>query len=162
MKTVNAQERIITIGHYEYRYTAEDFANLDSVDYSMFSHPRMNRAYVIHNAGTVLAIVFSEYYAYCEQEWKYALDEAVDRGKLDSLLISETELPDYQTGTDSEGYPEYDGIAYLGNASEPFDQEKLDLFTIPASLFRGDEAVKRALREQYTVRTVTHRLYDVA
>lgn len=159
MKTVNTQERIITIGHYEYRYAAEDFANLDSVDYSMFSHPRMNRAYVIHDAGTVLAIVFSEYYAYCEQD---ALDEAVDRGKLDSLLISDSELPDYQTGTDSEGYPEYDGITYLGNASEPFDQETLDLFIIPASLFRDDEAVKRALREQYTVRTVTHRLYDVA
>lgn len=159
MITVNTQERIITIGHYEYRYTAEDFANLDSVDYSMFSHPRMNRAYVIHNAGAVLAIVFSEYYAYCEQD---ALDEAVDRDKLDSLLINDSELPDYQTGTDSEGYPEYDGIAYLGNASEPFDQSTLDLFTIPASLFRDDEAVKRALREQYTVRTVTHRLYDVA
>lgn len=159
MITVNTDERIITIGHYEYRYTAEDFANLDSVDYSMFSHPRMNRAYVIHNAGTVLAIVFSEYYAYCEQD---ALDEAVDRGKLDSLLISDSELPDYQTGTDSEGYPEYDGIVYLGNASEPFDQSTLDLFTVPASLFRDDEAVKRALREQYTVRTVTHRLYDVA
>jgi hypothetical protein len=159
MATVNIEERIITIGHYEYRYAAEDFANLDSIDYSMFSDKRMNRAYVIHNAGTVLAIVFSEYYAYCEQD---ALDEAVDRGKLNSLLISDSELPDYQTGTDSEGYPEYDGIAYLGNASEPFDQSTLDLFTVPASLFRGDEAVKRAIREQYTVRTITHRLYDVA
>lgn len=88
----------------------------------------------------VLAIVFPEYYAYTEQD---ALDEAVDAGKLDSLLISPEDLKDYQTGTDSEGNPEYDGIAFLGNASEPFDQQNLEMFTIPARLFSIDPLIAK-------------------
>jgi len=139
MATVNTQERIIQVDNFDFRYSADDFVNADSAD---FSDPRMNRAWVIHNAGTVLAIVFAEYYAYCDQD---ALDEACDRDKLDSLLCSYEDLKDYEVGTDSEGYPEYEGIIYLGNASEPFACETLDLFCIKASLFKDDPAVMQVI-----------------
>jgi hypothetical protein len=115
-------------------YTAADFINPGAFD----PRDKSQEAFVVLNAGYVLAIVFGEYKAYTEQD---ALHEAVDRGKLDGLECDATELADYQIGTDSKGNPEYEGISWLGNASEPFANESLDIWIMPASTFSEDPAL---------------------
>jgi hypothetical protein len=146
--TIDTTTRVISIGTYDYRYQPDDFVNADSYD---FHHRcwsgRSPRAWVITTYGTVLAIVFEEYYNYTDQD---ALDEAVDRGKLDSLQIANSDLHEYQVGTDSEGNPEYEGVAFLGNASEPFDQQGLDYFTVPATLFANDPIIAKIIADNPT------------
>lgn len=139
--TIDTSTRTIHRGNFDHNYTADCFINPESYDPSS----RMNRAWCITNGGYIIAIVFAEYYSYCDQD---ALDEAADSGKLDFLQISESDLADYETGKDSEGYPEYEGIINLGNASEPFDQENLDYFTVPASLFALDPVIMAVIEEQ--------------
>ena len=137
--TIDFSTRTIQRDNFDHHYSAECFVNPQSYDFHRSTWGnRKPVAYVILNAGFVAAIVFPEYYSYSEQD---ALDEAADSGKLDFLQVSESELKDYQTGTDSEGYPEYEGIVNLGNASEPFDQENLEMFTVPVSLFLGDAVI---------------------
>lgn len=135
---------------YEFHYSPERFANVDSFDFTERDYASRSynggepKAWIIHNTGTVLAIVFAEYYAFSDQD---ALDEAVNAWKLDSLLVKPEDLPDYKIGEDSEGFPEYEGIINLGNASEPFDSQNLSYFSVPARLFATDETVARALEE---------------
>lgn len=136
MPSIDAATRTIHLDTFDFTYAADDFVNADSFDLGR------QKAYVIHNAGFVRAIVFAGYPAYCEQD---ALDEAADSGKLDYLQITESELSDYQTGEDSEGYPEYEGIIHLGNAGEPFDSEGLDMFMVSASLFRFDPVILKVV-----------------
>lgn len=142
MAKLDVSTRTIQVNNFDLHYSADDFVNADS--YS--TDHRMNKAWVIHNCGCVLAIVFAEYYAYCDQD---ALDEACDRGKLDSLQVSDVELKDYETGEVSpEGYPEYEGIINLGNASEPFDSQGLDYFTVSADLFALDPVIMAVVETQ--------------
>ena len=140
MKATNdVSNRTIQRGNYDHSYSSDCFVNPESYDfYGRVWQGRSPRAYVFTNAGYVVAIVFDEYFAYCEQD---ALDEAVDSGKLDFLKIQDSELDDYKTSEDSEGNPEYEGIAFLGNASEPFDQENLDCFVVSVELFRDDPII---------------------
>lgn len=141
MASISIDTRTIHRGNFDHPYTEDVFVNPDSFPVSTITSgidSRMDRAFVIHNAGYVKAIVFAEYYAYSEQD---AMDEAADSGKLDYLKVTEAELADYQVGTDGEGNPEYEGIIHLGNASEPFDSENLDLFVVPASLFESDPVI---------------------
>ncbi len=129
------ESNIIRNRNLEAQYSAEDFVNPESFD----SHDTKQKAYVLLNGGFVIGIVFAEYLAYCEQD---ALDEAVDRGKLDAFQVTDSELDDYQTGEDSEGNPEYDERLYhLGNASEPFDIEALDVWLVSARMFAEDTAL---------------------
>lgn len=158
MTKVNTTDRVITINNWEYEYSPEDFVNAGSGEFDG-RDSRMDRAWVIHNAGYVLAIVFSEYYAYSDQD---ALDEACDRDKLDSLLCSDDDLKDYQVGEDSEGCPEYEGIIHLGNASEPFASETLDYFCVKASAFKSDPVIRKMLYDASIVRTTVNAVYDVA
>jgi hypothetical protein len=142
---IDTQSRTIQLRNFDFHYSEEDFVNPESYDFHRHVwSSREPLAYVIHTCGAVLAIVFPEYYAYTEQD---AIDEAVDKGKLDSLLISQEELADYETGKDSEGYPEYEGIAFLGNASEPFDQQNLEMFSIPARLFATDPLIVKVIAD---------------
>jgi len=138
--TIDYATRTIHRANFDHFYTADCFVNPDAYDFfnANLWHGREARAWVILDAGYVRAIVFAEYYAYSDQD---ALDQAVDSGKLDYLQVKDSELADYKTGEDSEGNPEYAGIAFLGNASEPFDQESLDMFTVPASLFALDPVI---------------------
>jgi len=141
---IDVSTRTIQRGNFDHPYSEDCFVNAESYA-GNDSHSSMNRAWVIHNAGYVKAIVFAEYYAYCEQD---ALDEAADSGKLDYLQVSETELADYQVETDSEGYPEYEGIINLGNASEPFDSQNLDIFEVSADIFARDPVVMAVIERQ--------------
>src|SRR5690242_10886372 len=129
-------ERVVRNGNLNTHYSADDFVNPAAFE----SHPRNwnQKAFVVLNGGFVQAIVFAEYYAYSEQD---VLDQAADSGKLEGLQCDETELADYKVGEDSDGYPEYEGIINLGNASEPFASESLDIWILPASYFAEDPAL---------------------
>jgi len=143
MAKLDVSARTIQVNNFDFHYSAEDFVNPESFD---SKDRRMNRAWVIHNSGSVLAIVFAEYYAYSDQD---ALDEACDSGKLDSLQVSDVELKDYETGEHSpDGFPEYEGIIHLGNASEPFDSQGLDYFTVSADTFRLDPVIMAVIENQ--------------
>ena len=141
--SIDTTNRVIHYENFDFQYSADDFVNADSWDFiDDFLDKHTPRAWVIHNAGFVLAIVFEEYPAFTDQD---ALDAAVDANKLDGLLVSESELDDYKTGEDSEGNPEYEGIVYLGNASEPFASETLEYFIVDARLFRTDEVIQAVI-----------------
>lgn len=120
--------------NFDFQFSDEDFANPNDMIPAGEFNPHNVRTFLLHDAGFVVAVVFAD----CLQD---ALDEAVDRGKLDRFQVSEAELKDYETGERSdvgsewapEGYPEYRGITHLGNASEPFDIESLDVVEVPTS-----------------------------
>lgn len=108
-------------GNFEYAIDPEeDLVNPeDMIPYWGFN-PHQVRPWILHDAGFVVGVVFAD-------SLQDALDEAADKDFLDRFQVSESEMGDYQTGTDSEGHPEYERIAFLGNASEPFDIESLDV-----------------------------------
>src|ERR1700690_1805414 len=108
---IDTQTRTIQRGNFDHHYSVDCFVNPEAYDFHSRSwRGHSPQAYVICDTGYVRAIVFPEYYAYCEQD---ALDEAADSGKLDFLAVTEKELADYQTGTDWDGHPEYAGLIFL-------------------------------------------------
>lgn len=77
-------------------------------------NPHNVRPWLIEGYGPI-AIVFAD----CEQD---ALDEAADRDKLDGYLIPATELEEAE---------KEERVAYLGNASEPFDLTDIRIQELP-------------------------------
>jgi hypothetical protein len=122
-------------------FTLKDVCNLsDALSYAPESgkkasfNPHGVRPIILSDHGQVVTVVFAS-------NLQDALDEAVDQHKLDSYMIEEpgntnTEvkgLPaaDYPTlGTENE-----EGIARLGNASEPFDIENIDVEEMTCAAF---------------------------
>ena len=158
--SIDTSNRTIQRENFDHHYTADCFINPESFDFGHSSwRGHSPRAWCITNAGYIVAIVFQEYYSYCDQD---ALDAAGDSGKLDFLQVTDKELEYYKTGEDSEGYPKYEGIINLGNASEPFDQENLDYFTVPAFLFSTDPIIMAVMEEDslgeamYTLQSLRH------
>ncbi len=162
-------DRVVHNGPLSTSYTPADFVGTPD-----FTHAyAAQNVFVILNGGFVLAIVFGQGN---EQD---ALDEAVDASKLDCLQITQEELKDYETGeyedigcvdtppreievdgakavTEHGGWPGYDErVTRLGNASECFDQELLDIWILPLECFSEDpslmtlERVVERLEEQY-------------
>ena len=118
---------VYTEGHFEYKFDTEsDIVNGDSMIPHGEFNPHNVHPFILHDAGFVLGVVFAEHL-------QDALDEAVDNDILDRFQVTEAELEEYRTGTDSDGYPEYERISHLGNASEPFDIEGLDVVEVPNS-----------------------------
>lgn len=73
-----------------------------------------------HNVGLwVVGNEFGAMFAVWGEE-QDILDHAVDLGLMNSFQVADQDMPAHETGKDSEGNIEYD-VAYLGNASEPFD-----------------------------------------
>lgn len=140
--TVNIDERIIRHNHYEAQYAPEDFINPDSWS----RDPKLNRAFVFLNGGTIIGILFPEYYNYSEED---ALDEAADQGVLDAFRVSGKEMLDYMVttdGSDEVDQPEYERLTFLGNASKPFDIESLTIWRVPMSLFEEDSTLMNPQR----------------
>jgi hypothetical protein len=75
------------------------------------SHPRNLRLFVIGNEYGALGAVWAD----CEQD---ALDELVNSGLGDGLLLDEETFKDYLEDEDRT-----EAISYLGNAGEPADLE---------------------------------------
>lgn len=128
-------ERVIRNGNLEARYGVDDFVNPESYCSTGWTEGRQ-KAHVLLDGGVVLAIVFDEYYKYSEQD---AIDEAVDCGKLDRFRVADSELKDYLVAVDGEGNPEYEGISFLGNASEPFDIDSMVVWVVDAKKVFGED-----------------------
>lgn len=126
-----------THGHYEYQFSQDDIVSPDDFIPHGDFNPHNIHPFILHNYGAVLAVVFAEHL-------QDALDEACDRGKLDGFQVTESELVDYETGERTDvgsvhaplGYPEYDErLTHLGNASETFDIESVDVVEVPVNLW---------------------------
>jgi hypothetical protein len=95
------------------KFTEADIVDIDNWE---GTGNRYNKAYLIHDHGYCLAVVF-------ERNEQDALDSAVDAGKLDAFILSAEQEAEY----------ERDGIepCYLGNASEPFDIDTIGIIELP-------------------------------
>lgn len=123
----------VKVLNFELSFSDADVVNPDEFVSAENSNRYSARPWLLHDHGTCLAVVFAD----CLQD---ALDIAADAGKLDRYLIEEEGntpgikgLPaeDYPTlGTDNE-----EGIARLGNASEPFDIESLGYVELSTPAF---------------------------
>ena len=135
--------------NWEYRITEDDITDGESFIPAGEYNPHNVHPFILHDAGYVIAVVFAEHL-------QDALDIACDAGKLDRYQVSADDLKDYETGerTDvgsahcPEGYPEYQGICYLGNASEPFDIEGLDAVEVPNSKWTREYWTLEQLQSQ--------------
>ena len=119
---------------HEIKFSDQDVVNPgDFIPEGEFN-PQKIRPWLIHDAGFTIAVVFAS----CEQD---AFDEAADAGKLDPFLVSDSEMADYG--------PDCEGLAYLGNASEPFDIQTLGIVELPnppfsfVALFNSMKEVKK-------------------
>jgi hypothetical protein len=99
----------------EIRFTDDDVVDADSWTAAGECNPHNVRPWLLHDHGFALAVVFAD----CLQD---ALDAAVDAGKLDRFLVTPDDMGDY---------PDDEGLAFLGNASEPFDIESLGVEELP-------------------------------
>jgi hypothetical protein len=99
-----------------FTFSDSDIANVDDWIPEGEYNPHNIRAFLLHDHGFVVAVVFAG-------NLQDALDEAVDNDKLDRFQIGESEMKDYPE--DGEG------ISFLGNASEPFDIDTLGVVELP-------------------------------
>jgi hypothetical protein len=109
--------------------TDDDLVDFDNFIAAGEYNPHNVHPFVIHDHGFVLAVIF-------ESNMQDALDAAVDANKMDRYLINDDDLKDY---TDEEG------ITYLGNASEPFDIQNVEVIELtnpPRSFVALLEAAK--------------------
>jgi hypothetical protein len=120
--------------NFEAQYGPDDFVNPEAFD----SQDMDQRAYVLLDGGLVTAVVFAEYPTFCEDD---ALGVAAGAGRLDAFRLTDAELADYQTGTDGDGKPEYDGVVFLGGKQEPFALESLECWAVSARQFSEDPAL---------------------
>lgn len=123
----------------EITFSDKDIANPDDFIPAGEYNPHNVRPWLLHDHGFVLAVVFASN----EQD---ALDEAVDRDKLDSFMLDDKDpstRADYMKETTEKWGFEFDGkrwdwidsVAFLGNASEPFDLESVGMLELPNPAF---------------------------
>lgn len=109
------KQATVRLPYGEITFTDADVVNArDYVPAGGYS-PNRVRPFLLHDHGYTLAVVFAD----CLQD---AIDEAADAGKLDRYRVSEEDMKDYG--------PEGEGLAFLGNASEPFDLEALGVLEL--------------------------------
>ena len=107
------------------KFADKDIVEIDDWIPTGEYNPHNVRPWLLHDHGFVLCVVFAS-------SLQDELDIAVDEDKLDRFQVSEEDLKaDYSFDTDSEGNRDYHDIAYLGNASEPFDIESLGCIELP-------------------------------
>lgn len=99
----------------EIKFTDADVVNPDDFIPAGEYNPHNTRPWLLHDHGTALAIVFAD-------SLQDALDLAVDNNKLDRFQVAEEDMGDY---------PDEEGLTFLGNASEAFDIEGLDVIELP-------------------------------
>ena len=97
----------------EFRFSDEDICNPDDFIPGGEYNPHNVRGWLLHDHGFTVCVVFAD-------SLQDAIDEAVDADKMDRYLVTADQADDY--GGDIYNS---DSLAYLGNASEPFDIETL-------------------------------------
>lgn len=104
----------------EFSFSDADIVDIDNWIPQGEYNPHNVRPFLLHDHGFTLAVVFAD-------SLQDAIDEAVDAGKLDRFQVAAADLGDYGD-TDEE---QSERLAYLGNASEPFDIETLGAIELP-------------------------------
>lgn len=148
--------------NFEYRITEDNIVSEDDMIPAGEFNPHNIHPFILHDAGFVVAVVFAEHL-------QDALDIAADNGRLDRFQVSESEMGDYaeyhtfsEDGTcqhcgayardvkkpDELCYASASGISYLGNASEPFDIDNLDVVEVPCSAWTRKYWTAGQLRRQ--------------
>lgn len=92
------------------RLEATDIVNLEE-----WIFDDSNRGYMFHDHGFIIGFVF----AHTLQD---ALDILADSGRIDHLVVDESERGEY---SDDEG------ISFLGNYCKPFDAESVEVIEFP-------------------------------
>lgn len=132
----------------EIKFTDADVINPDDFIPERAYNPHNMRPWLLHDHGFCVCVVFA-------QSLQDALDESADAGKLDPWKIDPTgaDREDYMTnredqaggqlvgqGANDPDYIDSEGRKwwwrdelpqFLGNASEPFDIEGLDILELP-------------------------------
>ena len=123
------------------RFGELEFSDSDVINPSEYIpageyNPHNVRPFLFYGVyGWTIGVAFAD----CLQD---ALDELADSGKLDSYMVSESDLPDYG--------PEEEGISRLGNAGEPFDIGGVQFLELPnpalsfVALYEGMDRDKEA------------------
>lgn len=110
---------IVKFQSLEFSFTDEDVIELDAFEFQGENNYQKNRMWLLHDHGFTLCVVMAE-------SLQDALDIAADNDKLDRFLVKEDQAEDY--GADIYNSDE---LAYLGNASEPFDIQSLGYVELP-------------------------------
>lgn len=114
----------------EIKFTDADILNVEDFIPKGEYNPHKVLPWLIHDHGFTIAVVFAS----CLQD---ALDICADAGKLDAFRVDHSILSREENGQIIPGEygPNDDGIAFLGNASEPFDIESLGCEELPIPAF---------------------------
>lgn len=150
---------MLTAKYKEIAFTDQDVVNPGDFIPNDEYNPHKVHAWLIHDHGFVLAVVFAD----CPLN---ALDIAADAGKLDHFKIDLTDKNDRNDYLSTEvppgfdpGEPEFvdsEGINYWwkdeptfpGNAGEPFDLDLVDCVSLPNPPF-SFVALFNALQENH-------------
>jgi hypothetical protein len=146
-RTYSKKAETVETQHGAITYEPGDVVNPDDYIPAGEFNPHNIRPWLIHNEYGTLAIV----YASNEQD---ALDEAVDGDKMDSCLVqpeciltgTEGENPDDCTTHD---HKIDEDVAYLGNASEPFDLTYIGIVPLPNQQYGVSEVATDEMLEGY-------------
>ena len=101
------------------KFSDKDVINPDNFDSQGTYNPHGIHPYLFHNEGFVLGVVFAS-------SLQDAFDELADSGKIDHFMVTKEEMKDYP---DRDGEPD-PCLTFLGNASEPFDIEGIDVIEL--------------------------------
>jgi len=101
------------------KFSDKDVINGENFDPQGTYNPHGIHPYLFHNEGFVLGVVFAS-------SLQDAFDELADSGKIDHFMVTKEEMKDYP---DRDGEPD-PCLTFLGNASEPFDIEGIDVIEL--------------------------------
>jgi hypothetical protein len=127
-----------THNNFDFTFSDSDVVNpSDFVPKGEFN-PHNVRPFLIHDHGFTVAVAFAD----CLQD---ALDAAVDEGKLDRFQVPNEELA-------AMTEEEQERLSFLGNASEAFDIEGLDVIELANPPFSFASLFLAANKEETVTR----------
>jgi hypothetical protein len=106
----------LTVNNFDFTFSDNDVVNPSDYIPAGEYNPHNVRPFLFHDHGFTVAVAFAD----CMQD---ALDVAADEGKLDRFQVPQNEL----TAMTEE---ERERLSFLGNASEAFDIEGLDVLEL--------------------------------
>lgn len=130
----------ITIDNFDLWFSDKDVCNPSDYIPAGEYNPHNVRPFLLHDHGFPVAVVFAD----CLQD---ACDIAADEGKLDRFRVTEEDMKDYSE-------EEQERLAFLGNASEPFDIETLGALELPNPAFSFAALLTAAMNNRREIANV--------
>lgn len=100
----------VCAANFEWTFDDSDVVNPDDAIWGGEYNTHRKRLWLLHDHGFTVCVVWAD-------SLQDALDEAVDRDKMDRYLVTQEQAADY----DCDDIHNCEQLTYLGNASEPFD-----------------------------------------